>query len=44
MPSINLKKELYDKLVKKGENVPDYTNKAVEEKIKRADFKEEVEK
>ncbi len=30
-----MKKELYDKLVKKGENVPDYTNKAVEEKLEK---------
>lgn len=39
MPSVNIRKTLYDTLVKKGEDVPDFINEAVKEKIEREEEK-----
>ena len=35
MPSIYVKKELYDELVQKGIDVTDFVNEAVKEKMER---------
>ena len=35
MPSINVKKEFYDKIVKLDKDVPAYVNEAVKEKLEK---------